>query len=117
MHFFLFFAIVKSSRIRQRLSAILVILVLCQQVGAGLYIHNLCHKQERISEAHSKSSIVSEAVVDCSCVDNFLTPFLEAEAPVFTALSNIHQLLAENLQPQIPSTDLVFIPLRGPPTA
>lgn len=63
----------KIGFIRRAATIFLLLLVMYQQVGAGLYIHNLFHSTEnRSHDQHNEAA--QEIKFACSCVDNFLMP-------------------------------------------
>jgi hypothetical protein len=89
----------------------LLMLVFFQQIGAGLYIHNIWHA-EKSRQSHSQHQ---ELNFTCSCVDHFLTPFIETVEPTFE-----RPLLAVTIVPVRALQKTYFtshdIPaLRGPP--
>ncbi|RYF98201.1 MAG: hypothetical protein EOO02_19410 [Chitinophagaceae bacterium] len=115
--FFIFFAeAMKGSLIRRSIGSILVLLVFTQQVGAGLYIHNLCHKKQVTPQGVFEQKISgAELIVDCSCVDNFLTPFIEAVAVALTHPDILHAEPVDTFASPLHIEDIIFASLRGPP--
>ena len=93
----------------------LLVLVFFQQIGAGLYIHNILHKdRERLSHTqhHDSSQEINFA---CSCVDNFLMPLIETEEPVFEAFRSFNPVTISTATEKIFFTSLSLPALRGPP--
>jgi hypothetical protein len=91
----------------------LLMLVFFQQVGAGLYIHNIWHA-EKTRQSHSQHQEIN---FTCNCVDNFLTPFIENVDPVFEM-----PLIALSITPayrleKIYFTSPAVTALRGPPVS
>lgn len=107
----------KSNSIKKRAIAVLLLLIFFQQMGAGLYIHNLFHDNEKPEQVASKQAIDSKEInLACSCVDNFLMPFVEADATVSLILSPTHSKPVDSFSERIYFTSLIFSSLRGPPT-
>ena len=107
----------KSNSIKRRAIAVFLLLVFFQQMGAGLYIHNLFHNNENPEEVVSKQATDSKEIsVACSCVDNFLMPFVEADATVSLSIFSTHLKPADSFLERIYFTSLIFSSLRGPPT-
>ena len=93
----------------------LLVLVFFQQIGAGLYIHNILHSgKERLSHTqhHDSSQEINFA---CSCVDNFLTPLVETEEPIFEAFRSLELVAVSVPTEKIYFTSLSLPALRGPP--
>lgn len=87
-------------------------------MGAGLYIHNLFHTNEKPGQVVSKKAIDSKEIsLACSCVDNFLMPFVETDATVSVAISPTHVEPADSFSEKVYYTSLIFSSLRGPPNA
>ncbi|MFC0771806.1 hypothetical protein [Terrimonas alba] len=117
MQIFLFFA--KSMRynnsIRRGIS-LMLLLVFFQQIGAGLFIHNLLHdKKQPVQAQVKKHENAKEISFACSCVDNFLMPFIEADEPVVTPPLVAYSNPANAVTEPVYFTLLIFSSLRGPP--
>lgn len=100
----------------QRLGTVfLLVLVFFQQIGAGLYIHNILHNgKERLSHSqHDESS--QEISFACSCVDNFLTPLVETEEPVLETPQAFHVIETGSFSEKTYFTSVTLPTLRGPP--
>ncbi len=94
--------------------AFLLLLVFFQQIGAGLYIHNLAHKDK--AQTHSQhNEAAKEISFACSCVDNFLAPFIEADELVIGQPLTIHAAIPQSFAERIYITSIIFPSLRGPP--
>lgn len=106
----------KSNSIKRRAIAVLLLLVFFQQMGAGLYIHNLFHTNEKPGQVASKQAIDSKEInLACSCVDNFLMPFVETDTTVSAILFQTHLKPVDSFSERIYFTSLIFSSLRGPP--
>jgi hypothetical protein len=104
----------KSKSIKSSGIAFLLLLVFFQQIGAGLYIHNLVHNDR--SQTHSQhNEAAKEISFACSCVDNFLTPFIEANELVVEQPLIIHATATNSFAERIYFTSIIFPSLRGPP--
>ena len=93
-----------------------LLLVFLQQMGAGLFVHNLLHDKAPIGESPvKKNEGAKEISFSCSCVDNFLMPFAEADQPVVSQIVNTHPKPGNGYTEQVYHTSLIFSALRGPP--
>jgi hypothetical protein len=101
-----------------RFTAFLLLLVFSQKAGAGFLLHNLFHSNtatnKNSSQGHEESK---DANYSCTCVDDLLMPFTEAEVPVYSSpLVNFATPLTF-LKEDILFYSLVRSLLRGPPAA
>lgn len=92
----------------------LLLLVLFQQIGAGLYIHNLVHKDKAQTDSQHKEA-AKEIGITCSCVDNFLTPVIDADELKVDRPVTIHATFTDSFAERIYFTSIIFPSLRGPP--
>ena len=94
----------------------MLLLVFFQQIGAGLFIHNLLHdKKQPVQTQAKKHENAKEINFACSCVDNFLMPFIEADEPGVTPPSVIYSSPANAGAEPVYFVALIFSSLRGPP--
>ena len=67
-----------------RCTAFFLILVFSQKAGAGFLLHNLFHSNTVTNpnslKAHEESKDINYS---CTCVDDLLMPFTEAEVPAY----------------------------------
>jgi hypothetical protein len=99
-----------------RCSAFLLIVVFSQKTGAGLIFHNLLHTSNTTNESPANQSENGIGFsYACSCVDDFLTPFVEAEEPAGTQLISDPLIPVVSFEDQIPFSTTIYSPLRGPP--
>ncbi len=104
----------KGISIIRRCIAFFLLLVFVEQMGAGLYIHNLVHtNQEETKSSHNRAA--AEISFACNCVDNFLTPFIEADELVVEPPLSIHGILPASFAESAYLTSPIFSSLRGPP--
>ncbi len=66
----------KRNRLK-KFCAIILLLVFCQKVGGGLYLHNWLHHANVCKEI-SRSSGERVTGFNCSCIDDFSVPFAES---------------------------------------
>lgn len=96
--------------------AILLLLVFFQQMGAGLFVHNLLHDKTTTDQFPiQKSESTKEINFSCSCVDNFLMPFAEADQPIVSEIISVHPKPVNGYAEQPYHISLIFSSLRGPP--
>jgi hypothetical protein len=106
----------KSSSIKRFGIVFLLVLVFFQQIGAGLYIHNAVHQQKGEGQMHDRHNDAAKEInFTCSCVDNFLTPFIDAEIWNVEPIPASHAIAADSFSENIYFTSLIFSSLRGPP--
>ncbi len=106
----------KGNSIIRRIIASFLLLVFFQQMGAGLYVHNLVHNdrdQEQTHDRHNEAA--KEISFACNCVDNFLTPFIETHELVVEQPLIIHATATNSFTEGRYFTSIIFSPLRGPP--
>jgi hypothetical protein len=100
-----------------RCAAFLLILVLSQKAGAGLFVHNFLHNtaanNNTTGQENENGKDFSYA---CSCIDDFLMPFAETEGVAYpqpvSDFTNLVSIFKEHISFHTP----VFSFLRGPPT-
>jgi hypothetical protein len=94
----------------------LLLLVFFQQIGAGLFIHNLLHEKVPAGQTPFKQNESSkETNFTCSCVDNFLMPFVGADEPPPLQNLNAYIKPVDSFTERLYFTSLIFSSLRGPP--
>ena len=115
LQFFCFFAAEMKKRFIHRLGIVFfLLLVLFQQVGAGLYIHNQLHNSEK--QAHGQHHESSQEIkFGCSCVDHFLTPVITAEPIVIVVPEKPLETSFASCLIEKYFTSIVSPSLRGPP--
>ena len=105
----------RTNSIRSGISLFLL-LVFFQQIGAGLFMHNLLHDKKTLVQTQAKKhDNAKEISFACSCVDNFLMPFIEAETPVVTPPLVVYTKPGNAFTEPVYFTSLIFSSLRGPP--
>ena len=104
-----------NNSIRRGIS-ILLLLIFFQQIGAGLFIHNLFHdKKQLVQTQDKKHENTKEINFACSCVDNFLMPFIEADGTAIIPPSVVYNSPQNAVADQVYFTSLISSFLRGPP--
>lgn len=99
-----------------RCTAFLLILVFSQKAGAGLFLHNLLHSTVANNKVPGQENGKGKDFnYNCTCIDDFLMPFAEAEEP-----GNALPVLAIFIpftffENNIPFHTTIFSSLRGPP--
>ncbi|MGZ8525345.1 MAG: hypothetical protein ACXWV1_13005 [Chitinophagaceae bacterium] len=94
----------------------LFLLVFFQQTGGGLFIHNFFHDKANVNHAPVKQNeTTKEFNFACSCVDNFLMPYVSEDdfPPLPKSLSHSTPIDFYIEQPHF--TALILTALRGPP--
>jgi len=117
LQIFRFFAgSMRANSIIKRGIAIFLLLVFFQQMGAGLFIHNLLHDKATTSQSPVKNNEGAKEInFTCSCVDNFLMPFVEATEPTVIQNPLTWSKAVATYSGQVYFRSLHFSALRGPP--
>lgn len=64
----------------KKIAALLLVIVLIQKTGMGLFLHNVLHASSAKSSLPNDDD-KSGVSYTCSCLDDFLAPFEESEVP------------------------------------
>jgi len=84
--------------------------------GAGLFLHNSRHiGNEKKGSPAGENKKEKKANYTCSCLDEFLTPFTEAELPLYSSLGIVIPTYTITYKKDILSNTSVYSLLRGPP--
>jgi len=106
----------KGNSIIRRSISFFLLLVFFQQMGAGLYIHNLVHSDKDQEQTHAgHNETAKEISFACNCVDNFLTAFIEGDELVVDQPLTIHATATDSFTERVYFTSIIFSSLRGPP--
>lgn len=90
-----------------------MLLVFTQKMGGSLLLHNLLHTS---SSAPSKQNDNTKEInYACSCIDDFLVPFVEADEPVVSPVITQSIVVNTFLHESISFPSHNFISQRGPP--
>jgi len=89
-----FTLLMRSNRATVKSFAIILLLLFCQKVGGGLYLHNWLHANACKQFTHTGGKVVTG--YNCSCIDDFSMPFADNPERVY--------------QP-VPSKETEFVPL------
>jgi hypothetical protein len=106
----------KSRLFILRCTAVFLLLVFSQKSGVGLFLHTLFHNNVADKKAEAKHAEESKnRSYACSCVEDLLMPFTEAEEQHFPVPARFYTH-HDNLFDEAILTDRsVFSFLRGPP--
>jgi len=116
LHFLLPCSRMKTRSFILRCATFLLLLAFSQKTGAGLFLHNLLHAESTtpVQQDDKKSRDIS---FSCSCIDDFLMPFTEADATVLVPPFANHSICLSSSPVTIPFRPAVFSSLRGPPVS
>ena len=114
--FFPFFAVSMKARTRtKRGITFLLLLIFFQQMGAGLFVHNLVHDNKTDQAPIEQRESGREINFACKCIDDFLMPFIGVDqSPVLKKLVLIVFSYGDYTESAY-YTPLHSSPLRGPP--
>ncbi len=96
--------------------SILLIVLLMQRTGGGLYLHNWLHAKNTRS-ASSDQVILKQEGASCSCIDEFYLPFAEAPQTLTSAIVVPKTGVFVAITVSIPTVSKAFQSLRAPPTS
>ncbi|MDZ4808110.1 MAG: hypothetical protein SGI96_07540 [Bacteroidota bacterium] len=101
-----------------RCTAFFLLLVFSQKAGAGFFLHNLFHSNiaanKNSSQQHEENKGASYS---CTCIDNLLMPFTEAEVPAYSLPLVSFTTPLTFFKEDILFNSSVLSFLRGPPPA
>jgi len=101
-----------------RCTAFFMLVVFSQKAGAGFYLHNFFHSNtatnKNTSQEHGENK---DTNYSCTCVDDLLMPFTEAEVPVYSLPLLSFTTSLTFFKEDILFYSLVRSSLRGPPAA
>lgn len=105
----------RSCKITRYGITLLLLLTFFQQIGGGLFIHNLEHDQTESGQLPYGNDGKMEINFSCSCVDDFVMPFLATDDPPALQIPILYSAYADayTVRQHIAST--CQISLRGPP--
>ncbi len=93
--------------------AVLFLLMLGQKFGVGLFLHNVLHVTETNKEASSSNdNAISYA---CNCIDDFSSPFTEAEHIDLATFPSYPVVVFSFIEQNIPAAFYLFSSFRAPP--
>jgi hypothetical protein len=107
---------VKARSFILRCAAFFLLLVFSQKTGVDLLLHNLLHESQDSKSSPLQKDSKNEISYSCSCIDNFLTPFAEAEETFIPVVSATQLAKTVFLPGDAPFHFALFPSLRGPPT-
>ena len=99
-----------------RCAAFLLILAFSQKAGTGLLLHNLFHTTPENTKIPGQEN-GKQLSYNCTCIDDFLTPFAEAEQPIYSQPVSGHSVIFIIDEETIPFYTSILSFLRGPPAA
>ena len=99
-----------------RCAAFLLILAFSQKAGTGLLLHNLFHNTTENTKIPGQENEKGKKLsYNCICIDDFLTPFAEAEQPIYSHPVSHHSIIFTIDEETIPFYSTILSFLRGPP--
>ena len=99
-----------------RIAAFLMILVFLQKAGAGLFIHEIFHTDKK-TESSIPSGEKNQQGYSCTCIDDFLMPFIETDEPVCSFIPLATASPVTYFNEAIPYIAPLYSSLRAPPAS
>jgi hypothetical protein len=106
---------VKGNTLKRKGITFLFLLIFFQQMGAGLFVHNLVHEGRAGHSPIEKKEGGKEINFACRCVDDFLMPFVASDEPTVSQTPIIYAKAVDAYTESIYFTSLIIASLRGPP--
>ena len=105
----------KGRALTKRGITFLLLLIFFQQMGAGLFVHNLVHDDKTNQAPIEQRENGSEINFACKCVDDFLMPFVAVDQPSLVTKPVLAVVSYSDYTESVYYTPLHTYPLRGPP--
>jgi len=112
-NFFYLYTLMRSNGPTVKSLALILLLVFCQKVGGGLYLHNWLHASACKQFNHTTGQVVSS--YNCSCIDDFSMPFAENPETVYQPVQSIEREFVPLGNSIVPRSSIFFYSLRAPP--
>ena len=93
--------------------AVMLLLVFCQKVGGGLYLHNWFHAKACTETSQSTETKVTG--YNCSCIDDFSMPFTDDGEITSQLAIPIKSEFITSYNSSVPYSSTFFHSLRAPP--
>jgi hypothetical protein len=103
-----------------RIVSFFLILIFCQKMGLELWLHNWLHETTvttAIGSAPKGKASLQHQRVRCNCIDDALSPLMEADVVDYDAPPQLPMRLVPTVYISWLSADGEFSSLRGPPAA
>jgi len=101
----------------KKLISIVLLVILIQKMGGGLYLHNYFHapaKSEPAPVAHVQFSGLN---YNCNCLDDFYLPFTEPANETMSFVAVPHQSFNSSYVQPTSTFYRIFNSLRAPPVS
>ena len=105
----------KANTLTRRGITFLLLLIFFQQMGAGLFVHDLVHEDQAGQSPIEQKESSKEINFACRCVDDFLTPFVAADESPVLQKPDIYAKAVDAYTEPFYFTSLIILSLRGPP--
>jgi hypothetical protein len=113
VNFFYLYYSMRSNRSTLKSFTVILLLVFCQKVGGGLYLHNWLHANACKQSAHTPGNVVSG--YNCCCIDDFSMPFADDAEKISQPIIPIKTEFIASYHSNIPFSSTFFHSLRAPP--
>jgi len=109
-----FTLLMRSNRVTVKSFAIILLLIFCQKVGGGLYLHNWLHANACKQFNHAGVEVVTG--YNCSCIDDFSMPFADNPETVYQRVPSTKTEFTPSENSLVPFSSIFFYSLRAPPS-
>src|SRR6266536_2923787 len=99
----------------KKLISILLLIILIQKMGGGLYLHNYLHSINTIEQNNAAQVQFSNVNYNCNCLDDFYLPFTEPFHETISFIAVSHQSFNPSYIQSACTFFRIFNSLRGPP--
>ena len=101
----------------KKLISILLLIILIQKMGGGLYLHNYFHSVNNVEQNKTAQVQFSNVNYNCNCLDDFYLPFTEPVNETISFLAVPHQSFNSSYIQPVCTFFHIFNSLRGPPVS
>ena len=113
VNFFYLYHSMRSNRSTLKSFTVILLLVFCQKVGGGLYLHNWLHAN--VCKEKSQSADARVTGYNCSCIEDFSMPFADNPETVYQRVPLIETEFVPSGNSFVPFSSILFHSLRAPP--
>lgn len=99
----------------KKIISVLLLLILIQKMGGGLYLHNYFHVTGNIELSDKTELNASHVNYSCNCIDDFYLPFTGPSAELVLLVPVSHVSFASTYIQSHSVSALFFNSLRAPP--
>jgi hypothetical protein len=101
----------------KKLISILLLIILIEKKGGGLFLHNYFHSVKNIEQTNTASVQLNKVNYNCNCLDDFYLPFTEPVNETISFVPVLHQSFNSSYIQPFSIFFRIFNSLRAPPVS